>query len=342
MPEIKPTEYPEWDNFVDSSPQGSVFAKSFWLRGFENLASGNQVRVLATRGEDGRIEAGLPLFLPADGRRRTARAPSLTGYNSLLLAPRSRKDENRESEWMMKVVSPILQEIERLHLDQISLSNSPSLTDIREYSWNGWMAVPRYTYVKNLGAGDFEAGVAKTHGKAFRKAQRAQYVMTVQEGLSREELDEFLKLFEHSYKAIPEYYPRDCHLVRTILAAAAGSANVLFYAAKDSCGVIQSARLAWPSCNGQVMDWAAATTAKGREDGATSFLLIKMFEDLRARGFREFDFCGANIRPIALFKAGFNAVLTPYYVTSRKRASWKGAAQTAFDAMKAVLRSRKT
>lgn len=340
MAELAPDAFLEWDDFVEKSPQGTVFAKSFWLRGFEQLAPGNKARVFVMREADGSIQAGMPLFVQRLGRRTVIQAPPLTAYSSLLLGARSRKDENREAEWEMNAISGLLAEVEPLKLDGMAFSHAPALTDVREFAWQGWATTPRYTYVKRLEDVDLEASLSKTHGKSFRKAQRAGYGVAAVEKLD-ERLDAFLKMFLYSYKTIPACYSRDCHLIRTLLQAGAGKGTALLYEARDAQGDVQAARIVWLSCQARVMDWAAATTDAGRSDGATVFLMTKMFEDLRARGYRDFDFCGANTRSIAQFKAGFNATLTSYYGTEKSKPSLFGAAKNVMRVLASVVRGRR-
>ncbi len=308
-----------WDQFVEQSPQGTVFAKSFWLRAFEQLTPENKACVIVVRDANGSIQAGLPLFVSRSGRRHTSAAnPPLTAYVSLLLAPRVRKDENREAEWEMRTIGEILAKVHGSRYDRVSLVHAPSLVDIREFTWQGWTVSPRYTYVRSLDCPDFVADLSKNHAKNFRKASRAGYTVSIADDC-RQRLDAFLVIFENSYKTVPAAYLPHCHFVRTLLHACENKGTALLYEAKDASGDVQAARIVWLSCRQQVMDWAAATTDTGRADGVTAFLLAKIFEDLRDRGYREFDFCGANMRSIARYKAGFNATLTPYYATSLER-----------------------
>jgi len=340
MPELSPAEFAEWDEFVQRSPQGTVFAKSFWLEAFERWTPGNKARVFVVRGGDGAIQAGVPLFVQRVGHRQSVEVPPLTAYTSLLLAPRTRKDENREAEWETKTIDQLLAELRGCTCDRIRLLHAPSLTDVRGFTWQGWDATPRYTYVRSLDSADFVGGLSKNHSKNFRKAARAGYTVSLAEDLAQR-LDAFLVMFEHSYKTVPAAYVPHCQLVRALCQAGTGKGTALLYEAADARGEVQAARIVWLSCRQQVMDWAAATTNVGRDDGATAFLITKMFEDLRSRGYREFDFCGANTRSIAQFKAGFNATLVPYYATEIERPRILSGLKTALRALKARVRRGK-
>ena len=134
----------EWDAFVERSPQGTVFAKSFWLRGFERLAPGNEARAIVVRDGGGSIQAGLPLFVSRSGRRLSAEQPTLTNYISLLFAPRERKDENREAEWEIGTTGEIIAEIQRARYESVCLAHVPGLTDVREFIWQGWTVTPLF------------------------------------------------------------------------------------------------------------------------------------------------------------------------------------------------------
>jgi hypothetical protein len=340
MPELSPAEFEEWDAFVERSPQGTVFAKSFWLQGFEELASGNKACVLVVRDSNGAIQGGAPLFIHHAGRRAFVGSPPLTQYSSLLLAPRTKKDENRESEWEMKTISGFLEQLDQLQLDRVSLSHAPALTDVREFTRQGWSASPRYTYRRLLDESDIVGSLSHNHRWNFRKAQKAGYTVALVGDLN-DGLDYFFRIYEYSHRTIPGYYARDCGVVRTLCRASLGKGTALLYEAKDAGGSIQAATIIWLSCHATAMHWAIATTDVGRSDGATVFLMTKVFEDLRCRGYRTFDFCGANIRPIAHFKAGFNGPLVPYYATEWERPTLLRAARTSLRAVRAAMRRPK-
>ena len=72
--------------------------------------------------------------------------------------------------------------------------------------------------------------------------------------------------------------------------------------------------------------WVAGADPQLRESGATSLLYWKFLE--QAGGLR-FDFVGANMPGIALFKRGFGGELIPYFATQRANSRLLKAGVTA-------------
>jgi len=77
---LETTEYDNWDKFVASSPQGTLFHKSYWLR-----ASGRDFRIYGYfKGEE--LFAGLPLVCSVSRLGvKNASHPSLTPYEELAI-----------------------------------------------------------------------------------------------------------------------------------------------------------------------------------------------------------------------------------------------------------------
>ena len=76
----------EWDCFVDESPHGCIFCRSWWL---EAVCPG-EFEILTLR-KDGRIVAGMPVVISHKWGYTTVHMPQLTQTLGALLVPASRK-----------------------------------------------------------------------------------------------------------------------------------------------------------------------------------------------------------------------------------------------------------
>ena len=74
-------EYPMWDELVESSLQGSLFCRSWWLK-----ATGNDVRVLA-QFDNGRLIAGIPLHFKKRLGLTICTMPKLTQTWGVVIKP---------------------------------------------------------------------------------------------------------------------------------------------------------------------------------------------------------------------------------------------------------------
>jgi hypothetical protein len=79
---LRQNEFALWDEFVDISPQGSLFVRSWWLQ-----AVGKETRVLVCI-RNGRIVAGIPLLFENRYGLKVCRMPKLTPIWGVLLPPR--------------------------------------------------------------------------------------------------------------------------------------------------------------------------------------------------------------------------------------------------------------
>jgi hypothetical protein len=324
----------EWDEFVETSPQGTILAKSWWLDAFDRIARGNQTQIIAVRAKTGGIEVGIPLFIAHRCFGKAVVHPGLVAYCSVILPPIDRKDESRTVERRAELMEQLLSALAGEGFRSIVLTHSPTLQDVREFIWHGWRAAPRYTYVQDLTTFDANATLSRNHGKSCRKAERLGYTAEGREA-SASDLDQFLPIFANSYRdARRKAYQRDCDAVRAYWPPCVDRRVALYYEAKDASGRVQSARVVLLSCRKTALDWLAATTLEGRNDGATVFLVAEMLKDLRNRGVESLDYSGANVRPIALFKAGFNATLSPYFTTEWRR---PGAAKKLRDLVRPLI-----
>lgn len=134
---LQAEDFPEWDRFVDESPQGDVFCYAWWL---ETVTKGD-FKILAAR--DGRgIVAGMPLPFHSTGRINEpflTRTLGVLYRDSTLLPPRNRLSRERKC---------LVALLDHVPLDQfVQFCMSHNVTDWLPFRWRGFRQTTRYTYL---------------------------------------------------------------------------------------------------------------------------------------------------------------------------------------------------
>ena len=130
----------DWDGFVDGSPQGTLFCRSWWL----DAVCPDGYELLAVR-RGGRILAGMPLPFWRRGTSRCVRMPHLTQILGVLLAPpRSAKYESNLSD-EMDALTELVRTIP--DLEEFTVHCNYRFTNWLPFSWAGYSQTIRYTYL---------------------------------------------------------------------------------------------------------------------------------------------------------------------------------------------------
>ncbi|MDI6618683.1 MAG: GNAT family N-acetyltransferase [Clostridiales bacterium] len=130
-------EYDRWDKFVDSSPQGNIFNKSFFIK-----AVSDALRILVCE-ENGRIIGGIAL---PHTYGRFYRNPKLTPQLGILLPPLN--PEEKHSKRLSREIDIIKAIIHSLpDFLQLDYSFSYNFSNLLPFIWEGYNLNVYYTYV---------------------------------------------------------------------------------------------------------------------------------------------------------------------------------------------------
>jgi len=154
--ELHPREYQEWDDFVDISPQGTIFHKSFWLDVCARTLN-KAPRIYGCFDGD-RFVAGCSLFVTSSRTKLYKLAGSTAGmspYGGLALAQSATKSVRRNEQAFNDIVEALTENLAGEGFHYVELENSPSFTDVRPFVSNGWCPTVSYTYYLDM-AGDLE------------------------------------------------------------------------------------------------------------------------------------------------------------------------------------------
>ena len=291
-------EYRLWDDFVDASPQGSLFCYSWWLQ-----AIGGDVRVLGYF-ENNRLVAGIPLFFDKQYGLRVCTMPKATQTWGVIMEPFLGKRANALSREMqiLKIFAQYLTR-ETIFYQQFH----PNLQNWLPFYWNGFRQVSMCTYVlEDLTDLDQTwEGMAQNIRTKIRKAEKLG-IIVIPCNIDLV-FDAEVKTFSRQKKSLPRY--RRGQLERLYMSAKEHNAGECF-AAKDPDGRVHAAAfVVWNHKRAYYL--AGGGDSSLRSSGAQSLLAWHSIRFVAQRT-RVFDFCGSVVEPIEQFVRGFGTKQVPY------------------------------
>ena len=134
---LEKIEYTIWNEFVDKSPQGSIFAKTFWLD-----AVGSKYNILGCFDKGDRLIAGMPITKSKNGY---ITMPKLTQTLGIIFSDFSQmkyvKRISKEKDIIMEFVDNIS------GLKFFDCGFHYNFTNWMPFMWKGYKQQTRYTYV---------------------------------------------------------------------------------------------------------------------------------------------------------------------------------------------------
>ena len=318
------TDLQAWDRFVAESPQANPFSTWAWLANAGAIVGAETEIWVVTKGDV--WVAGVPLTSRRLGGRWQLGLP-LSAYNTVAYRPPPSSDPASVTAEHLGVTHTLI-DATRGRLRNLSMMLSPTVVDVRPWTWSGWKATPRYTYVLDV-TGPLR--LRSSVRPSVRKCQEAG--MTVD---TTWDLDAFCPMFEETRE-------RQGFAVRLSLADFRRLADALHgeglakmgigrtAEGEPAAGVIQLAIPGTPVC----FHWLAGTTSRHLTSGASAWLMAETAVEIGRRGHRSWDLCGADIPSVARFKGYLGGALTAYFEVDAPR----GAIESAYGALKRLRRS---
>lgn len=317
-----------WDDFVAASPQGTVFSTSGWLRAAA-VAHGGEPRILGVWQND-RLVAGVAYVHLVRKPFRKATTPVLTPYGGMIYRPDPGKRPS-EAGYFNLTCAELLASHLRESYNYILLVHAPGMDDVRPFTWAGWRASIRYTYLLDITDVDSLWDLLERRVRTvIRNAENSL-------ALGGEiPLEEFGRLYRRIYRDRNAAPPVPAKAVTAL------AGEVL----KDGLGEMRSVRneigevisvMVLVRDSRTVYAWISGSLPGENNSGAFSLLFwdaVKRYSGDYAR----LDMVGANIPSIAFFKKGFGGELTPYYVTEAWSSRTARAAITAYSALRRMVR----
>ncbi len=270
--------YTEWNEFVETSPQGTIFSTTKWL------CLLNQPFKIYGYYKNGKLFGGMANF--------DQLAP-LTPFQGILVGDVVGAKYITTLSLHNEIANALMPYAPK------QFYNHWSFPDIRPFKWAGWQSDIRYTYVVDLTDMDkLWGGLEKQTRYEINHARKTyQTFMTPEVGV-------FNSLYSETFKRKGIERPIDSEMVQRLYFVL--NAAIFCSLSLDSVGSMAVI----------VEDNKRAYYLLGASDdtGHTSSLTLwTAFEWLARVGVKEIDLVGCNNEQIGLFKRGFGGKLTPYY-----------------------------
>ena len=303
---IRPGEAAEtWDRFVDDSPQGCIFCRSWWL---DAVCGGNYQTLVVRKG--GRILAGAPLPVQRTPWLTRVTMPPLTQTLGVLVAaPGESKYVSRIST-EMAIVRVLVDALPPA--DAFTMHTHRTFTNWLPFHWAGYSQTTRYTYVFDDVAdlSLVRQGMAGRVRNTVKKAEKAGIRVE-----ATDDVDAFLEVNRKTFARQGAAMPYGAGLVHRIdeACAARGARTILL--ASDAGGAVHSAvYLVHDSkCMYNLMQGSDPAL---RSSGANALAMWRSLELAHERGVA-YDFEGSMLEGVESFYRGFGARLVPYFRISR-------------------------
>lgn len=299
--------FEQWDAFVDSSPQGSIFCRSWWLQAV--CPDRFSILILKERGE---IVAGMPL--PYRQRRglRYLEMPKLTQtLGPLLPPPRSPKYHSqisREIELLEHLIQGMPQ------YDRFSMRCHYDFSNWLPFYWAGYRQTTKYTYVieelTDL-EGIFE-GMCSSYRNKIRKSRKSGIKV-----LESDDIEALLALTRKTFDRQGLNLPYSEELVKRIDQACAERNQRRIFLTRDARGRTHSALFVVYD-NKSMYNLIQGSDPDLRHSGANIFAMwhsIQFAQEITER----YDFEGSMLENVERVFRGFGARQRRYFHLIRTR-----------------------
>lgn len=190
---------------------------------------------------------------------------------------------------------------------------SPDVDDVRPFTWSGYRANPRYTFLVDLAS--FESSV---DSRALKKAAKA-----LELGYSSQLTDDLSSVQECLQE--PEDRKGFTHAIDLAglrdLRDMMGQENFICALTYNKSGDPVGARILLCAPGGRVLAWSAGVKTSALRDGVNNLLGVFVIRGLVEKNYKELDLVGANIPPVAEMKEAWGGKLVQYFSISEF--SWR-------------------
>ncbi|HLN21851.1 MAG TPA: GNAT family N-acetyltransferase [Bacteroidales bacterium] len=292
---LKPEDYPEWDKFVNLSPQGDIFDYSWWL---DTVTPKFEINALY---ENGKIVAGMPLAYDEYGR---INEPPLTRTLGILFTPgKDKKSSSNQRKWAALLVN-------HMPVGKVAqFCTHHNFIDWLPFKWSGFKQTTRYTYLIDYSGkeeSDLWNGLNRGKKSIINKASK--------NGVRVVESDDpavAYAFLEKSYKrqGLNVRYTKDI-LIRLDKVIKRNIHRIILNATGSDGSVHASIYVAWNNRSAYYL--LSGSDPDKRHLGGHTLVLWNAIRSLRSKS-EYFNFGGSDIRNIEQHVSGFGGILTPYF-----------------------------
>ena len=295
-------EFVKWDEFVEASPQGSIFSRSLWLNVLNNAHDG-KAEILGVFKKD-ELVSGVLLFIRKKGPFKVVAYPPLTPFTTVLFKESETRRLSKVESFRKDILNLISGYLIK-NYNYISLLLDPTVIDIRPFLWLGWKPNVNYTYETDLSnIGELWGSLCKDVKYEVNKGKKSG--LRIQE---EDDISKFYGLYEKTFSKQDMQAPIKKDFIESMFNILNKENKCKLYFAKAKEEITASALVIWDNKKAYYLLAASNPEIK---IGAPSFLLWNIFEDM-SKKFKKMDLVGANTPHIVKFKRDFATKLVPYY-----------------------------
>lgn len=296
-------EYAKWDEFVNESPQGNIFNKTFWL---DIVCEDYKILVCE---ENGKIVGGMAL--PNMYKGKFYRMPKLTPQLGVLIHPfgqNSKYSTNLSRE--MDICEALIKELPEFKLLEYSFSYNYS--NMLPFVWNEFKVGVRYTYViKNLN--NFEEIF-----KSFQYEIKYECKKAIKNGItvnSNYDIEKFYEINKKTFDRQGMDTPYSLEFLKKLDDAVLKNSNRKLFFAEDSEGrVIAASYIIYDDDYAYYLMGGA--DPEFRNTGAQNLVVSESIK-FSCGVTKNFDFEGSMIKSIERSFRQYGGEQTPIYTITK-------------------------
>jgi hypothetical protein len=300
---LEQNEYQKWDRFVDNSPQGTLFHKTFWLE-----ASNSPFKLLGCFDKNGELIGGVPLPYKKIWGLTAIIRPPLTPYLGVLIKAGNDQKYVSKISSEKKVIQSLAAGIVRsAHFAYINFH--PTFLDLQPFLWNGFSSNVRYTYIADIS--DISRAWERmdaTRRNDIRKGMESGFTCD-----TKGTLDTFIGLRKQNLVRRSLSSPVPVRQIERYHKTMVEKGQTKMFFVRNAQGeVLASLYMVWDKRRAYYLMGEMNPIAETRSASALAIWEAMQFAS-RELGLKEFDFEGSNIPQIERFFRKFGGVLTPCY-----------------------------
>jgi len=298
---LEPAEYPMWDEFVESSPQSSVFCRSWWLDAV------GEFRILGYFESD-RLIAGIPLYFERRLGVRVCTLPRLTPTLGIMTGPLP-SNPNKLAHRHHSIVRAIAKSL--CEYKFFFQAMHPSLTDWLPFYWEGFRETTRYTYVID-DLTNLDSVWSEMDCNARRQVTNAGKAGIRVVPCSIDDVYQ-CEYESHVKRGTKPRHSQDI-LYRIHTAAVRHSCGACNAGVDRDGNVLAASFMAWDSNRAYALVGGSSTL--GRQS-PTGYAVLWHEIQLAAKHSRIYDFSGSMMEGVSRFNRGFGAKQVPIHFITK-------------------------
>ncbi len=295
-----------WDNFVDECPYAALPHKWDYLRITEKY-SGYRLHTYGVyKGDE--LLGIYPLFYKRTKGLKTIYSPppdrGIPYLGFLVSKEYDKLKQSKKESFLSSFLGEIETEVKKYSPDYMLVFTIPNFLDMRFFKWNDYFVRPIYTYVVDLNR------TAEEIWGNFHKDLRRDIKQADSSGLEFRMSDDISILHERQerrYREIAANFSMDADYLKELFKAYPDNIKV-YYAYNDSGEVVSSSNS--QEYKRRFLGWMGMAKTAGN---ANEFLMWKLIELAKSKGYQKFEIAGADVRKQCQFKSKFNPSLEMWY-----------------------------